>query len=199
MSNSLLKQYKEKLKLLDKFNKHYYQNQKPIVSDKEYDELKSEILKIEKNYNFTNLKSPSVKVGYKPSKKFEKFRHRVKMLSLSNAFNEEDLINFQKNINFLALDKNYEFEYSAEPKIDGISASLNYKNGKLIKGLSRGDGEEGEDITENLKTIKDIPLSISHSDFPDEIDIRGEVFIETNDFKKLKKILQIQEMQHLDH
>ena len=188
MSNSLLKQYKEKLKLLDKFNKHYYQNQKPIVSDKEYDELKSEILKIEKNYNFTNLKSPSVKVGYKPSKKFEKFRHRVKMLSLSNAFNEEDLLNFQKkNINFLALDKNYEFEYSAEPKIDGISASLNYKNGKLIKGLSRGDGEEGEDITENLKTIKDIPLSISHSDFPDEIDIRGEVFIETNDFKKIEK------------
>ena len=188
MSNSLLKQYKEKLKLLDKFSKHYYQNQKPIVSDKEYDELKSEILKIEKNYNFSNLKSPSVKVGYKPSKKFEKFRHRVKMLSLSNAFNEEDLINFQKkNINFLALDKNYEFEYSAEPKIDGISASLNYKNGKLIKGLSRGDGEEGEDITENLKTIKDIPLSISHSDFPDEIDIRGEVFIETNDFKKIEK------------
>ena len=188
MSNSLLKQYKEKLKLLDKFSKHYYQNQKPLVSDKEYDELKSEILKIEKNYNFTNLKSPSVKVGYKPSKKFEKFKHRVKMLSLSNAFNEEDLINFQKkNINFLALDKNYEFEYSAEPKIDGISASLNYKNGKLIKGLSRGDGEEGEDITENLKTIKDIPLNITHTDFPDEIDIRGEVFIETNDFKKIEK------------
>ena len=188
MSNSLLKQYKEKLKLLDKFSKHYYQNQKPIVSDKEYDELKSEILKIEKNYNFTNLKSPSVKVGYKPSKKFKKFKHRVKMLSLSNAFNEEDLINFQKkNINFLALDKNYEFEYSAEPKIDGISASLNYKNGKFIKGLSRGDGEEGEDITENLKTIKDIPLSIPHTDFPEEIDIRGEVFIETNDFKKIEK------------
>ena len=133
------------------------------------------------------MKSPSVKVGYKPSKKFEKFKHKVKMLSLSNAFNQEDLINFQKNINFLALNKNYEFEYSAEPKIDGISASLNYKNGKLIKGLSRGDGEEGEDITENLKTIKDIPLNISHPDFPEEIDIRGEVFIETNDFKKIEK------------
>jgi len=188
MSNSLLKQYKKKLKLLDKFSKNYYQNQKPLVSDKEYDELKSEILKIEKNHNFTNLKSPSVKVGYKPSKKFEKFKHRVKMLSLSNAFNEKDLINFQKkNINFLALDKNYEFEYNAEPKIDGISASLNYKNGKLIKGLSRGDGEEGEDITENLKTIKDIPLNIADTDFPDDIDIRGEVFIETNDFKKIEK------------
>ena len=188
MSNSLLKQYKEKLKLLDKFNKHYYQNQKPLVSDKEYDELKSQILELENKYGFNDLKSPNVKVGYEPSKKFQKFKHKVKMLSLSNAFNEEDLINFQKkNINFLALNKNYEFEYSVEPKIDGISASLNYKNGKLIKGLSRGDGEEGEDITENLKTIKDIPLNISHKDFPDEIDIRGEVFIETNDFKKIEK------------
>ncbi len=188
MKNSPSKEYLKKLSLLEKYNKFYYQNQKPLVSDKEYDELKSEILELESNYGFNDLKSPNVKVGYKPSKKFEKFKHRVKMLSLSNAFNEEDLINFQKkNINFLALDKNYEFEYSAEPKIDGISASLNYKNGKLIKGLSRGDGEEGEDITENLKTIKDIPLNISHKDFPDEIDIRGEVFIETNDFKKIEK------------
>ena len=188
MSNSLSKDYKKKLKLLEKYNKHYYQNQKPLISDKKYDELKSEILGLEKKYGFNDLKSPSVQVGYKPSKKFEKFKHKVKMLSLSNAFNEEDLLNFQKkNINFLALNKNYEFEYSVEPKIDGISASLNYKNGKLIIGLSRGDGEEGEDITENLKTIKDIPLNISHKDFPKEIDIRGEVFIETNDFKKIEK------------
>ena len=188
MKSLLSKEYKKKLALLEKYNKHYYQDQKPLVSDKIYDELKNEILVIEKKYKFSNSKSPSVKVGYKPSKKFEKYKHKVKMLSLSNAFNQEDLINFQKkNINFLAFDKNYEFEYSAEPKIDGISASLNYKNGKLIRGLSRGDGEEGEDITENLKTIKDIPLTVSHPDFPDEIDIRGEVFIETNDFKKIEK------------
>ena len=188
MNNSSPKNYKKKLNLLEKYNKCYYQNQKPLVSDKEYDELKNEILELEKKYNLNDLKSPSIKIGYKPSKKFQKFKHKVKMLSLSNAFNEEDLINFQKkNINFLALNKNYEFEYSAEPKIDGISASLNYKNGKLIKGLSRGDGEEGEDITENLKTIEDIPLNISHKDFPSEIDIRGEVFIETNDFKKIEK------------
>jgi len=188
MKEPFSKEYIKKIKLLDKYNKHYYQNQNPLVSDKEYDELKNEILQLEKKHNFNNLKSPSIKVGYKPSKKFEKFKHRVKMLSLSNAFNKEDLINFQKkNVNFLTLNKNYEFEYSAEPKIDGISASLNYKNGELIKGLSRGDGEEGEDITANLKTIKDIPLKISHKDFPDEIDIRGEVFIETNDFKKIEK------------
>ena len=188
MSNSKLEDYNKKLRLLEKHNKYYYQNQKPLISDKEYDDLKKKILEIEKKFGFTNSKSPSFKIGYKPSKKFEKFKHKVKMLSLSNAFNQEDLINFQKkNINFLALKKNYEFEYNAEPKIDGISASLNYKNGKFIKGLSRGDGEEGEDITANLKTIKDIPLTISHSNFPEEIDIRGEVFIETKDFKKIEK------------
>ena len=188
MSSSSLKGYKNKLKLLEKYNKFYYQTQKPIVSDKQFDKLKTEILELEKKHGFSDTKSPSVKIGYKPSKKFQKFKHKVKMLSLSNAFNQEDLINFQKkNINFLALDKNYEFEYSAEPKIDGISASLNYKKGKLIRGLSRGDGEEGEDITENLKTIRDIPLNVSHPDFPEEIDIRGEVFIETNDFKKIEK------------
>ena len=188
MSNSTSKDYKKKLKLLEKYNKYYYQNQKPLISDKKYDELKREILGLEEKYGFNDLKSPSVKVGYKPSKRFEKFKHKVKMLSLSNAFNEEDLINFQKkNINFLALNDNYEFEYSVEPKIDGISASLSYKNGNLVKGLSRGDGEEGEDITENLKTIKDIPLNIPYKDFPQEIDIRGEVFIETNDFKKIQK------------
>ena len=188
MKDKFSEEYKKKIKLLDKYNKHYYQNQKPLVSDKEYDKLKNEILHLENKHNFSNLKSPSIKVGYKPSKKFEKFKHKVKMLSLSNAFNQEDLINFQKkNVNFLTLNKNYEFEYSVEPKIDGISASINYKNGKLVKGLSRGDGEEGEDITANLKTIKDIPIKISHTDFPDEIDIRGEVFIETNDFKKIEK------------
>ena len=123
MGSSSLKGYKNKLKLLEKYNKFYYQNQKPIVSDKQFDKLKTEILELEKKHGFSDTKSPSVKIGYKPSKKFQKIKHKVKMLSLSNAFNQEDLINFQKkNINFLALDKNYEFEYSAEPKIDGISA-----------------------------------------------------------------------------
>ena len=130
MSSSSLKGYKNKLKLLEKYNKFYYQNQKPIVSDKQFDKLKTEILELEKKHGFSDMKTPSVKIGYKPSKKFQKIKHKVKMLSLSNAFNQEDLINFQKkNINFLSLDKNYEFEYSAEPKIDGISASLNYKKG----------------------------------------------------------------------
>ena len=94
MKSLLSKEYKKKLAILEKYNKHYYQNQKPLVSDKIYDELKNEILAIEIKYGFSNLKSPSVKVGYKPSKKFEKYKDKVKMLSLSNAFNQEDLISF---------------------------------------------------------------------------------------------------------
>ena len=99
------------------------------------------------------------------------------MLSLLNAFSEEDLVNFEKRIiNYLSKNKNFEISYSAEPKIDGISASLNYKKGKFLTGLSRGDGK-GEDITQNLITIDDIPKNILSKDFPEEIDIRGEVFI----------------------
>ena len=109
------------------------------------------------------------------------------MLSLSNAFSEADLDNFEKKIlNYLDKKKDFKIEYSVEPKIDGISASLNFKKGKFIYGLSRGDGKEGEDITSNLKTISDIPKKISSKDFPEDIDIRGEVFIQNSDFKKLK-------------
>ena len=109
------------------------------------------------------------------------------MLSLGNAFNKDDLINFEKKIlNFLNLKKNQKIDYSTEPKIDGISASLFYKKGVFAQGLSRGDGIQGEDITENLKTIKDIPQVLKGKDFPDEIDIRGEVFINNIDFEKLK-------------
>ena len=110
------------------------------------------------------------------------------MLSLANAFGREDLINFEKKIlNFLSKNEDYKLSYSAEPKIDGISASLIYKNGDFKIGLSRGDGKEGEDITANLATIKDIPKKIQLKDFPKEIDIRGEVFIQNSDFKNLKE------------
>jgi len=125
-------------------------------------------------------------VGFKPSKKFSKVPHKIPMLALGNVFNENDLINFEKKIlNYINDFKFEEIEYSAEPKIDGISASLIYKDGIFIKGLSRGDGKEGEDITENLKTIRDIPQKISYKNFPSEIDIRGEVFIKNSDFVTL--------------
>jgi len=181
------KDYLNKVKLLNKYNKFYYDKSNPIVSDQEYDDLKLDIFKIEKKYpNLISKESPSLKVGFKPSKNFKKIKHKIPMLSLGNAFNEEDLVNFEKKIlNFLSLDKSKEVEYSAEPKIDGISASLIYKNGKFTQGLSRGDGKEGEDITQNLMTIKDIPKIITAKNFPSEIDIRGEVFIQNDDFEKL--------------
>ena len=138
------KLYQKKIKLLNKYNQHYYDKNKPLVDDKYYDELKINILSLEKKNDFLRSKeSPSKIIGYKPSKNFKKSIHRVPMLSLANAFTEEDLINFEKKIlNFLSENENFKLYYSAEPKIDGISASLTYKNGKFVKGLSRGDGKE---------------------------------------------------------
>ena len=179
--------YKEKLNLIIKYNNFYFNKSKPLVSDKQYDDLKKEIFLLEKKYKFLKSEnSPSLVVGYKPSKNFKKVSHKVPMLSLANAFSEEDLINFEKKItNYLSKNNDFKIFYSAEPKIDGISASLIYKNGNFEKGLSRGDGKEGEDITRNLDTIKDIPKKISYKDFPEDIDIRGEVFIQNSDFKNL--------------
>ncbi len=186
--NKIKKKYNEKIQNLVKLNKHYYDLSKPLVNDHEYDQIKEEILSLEKKYIFLESEnSPSKIVGFKPSRTFKKISHRVPMLSLSNAFSEEDLINFEKKINnFLGQKSSNQLEYSAEPKIDGISASLIFKKGKFIMGLSRGDGKEGEDITNNLMTIDDIPKNISAENFPDEIDIRGEVFIQNNDFENLK-------------
>ena len=181
------KDYLKKILRIIQLNQNYFDKNNPLVSDSEYDDLKREILDLEKKYKFLNHKSsPSQSVGYKPSKNFQKVAHKVPMLSLSNAFSEEDLLNFEKRIiNYLDEKNNFKIEYSAEPKIDGISASLFYKDGKLLRGLSRGDGNEGEDITQNLKTITDIPQIIKNKNFPKEIDIRGEVFIKNTDFKKL--------------
>ena len=186
--NKIKKRYNEKIQNLVKLNKHYYDLSKPLVNDHEYDQIKAEILSLEKKFIFLeNKNSPSKVVGFKPSKTFKKVPHKVPMLSLANAFDEKDLVNFEKKINnFLDQKSSNELEYSAEPKIDGISASLIFKKGKFIMGLSRGDGKEGEDITNNLMTINDIPKNISIKNFPDEIDIRGEVFIQNKDFEKLK-------------
>jgi DNA ligase (NAD+) len=184
----IIKLYNSKIRLIKKYNRSYFDKNNSLVSDKEYDDLKYEILKLENDHNFLISKdSPLHNVGFKPSKNFKKFEHRVSMLSLSNAFSEEDLKNFEKKIlNFLSENEKFEISYSAEPKIDGISASLTYKNGVFERGLSRGDGREGEEITENLATIKDIPIKILDKDFPKDIDIRGEVFIKNSDFENLK-------------
>ena len=180
--------YLNNIKLFQKYNKNYFEKSKPLVSDSEFDNLKIKIIELEKKYKYLESRhSPSKNIGFKPSKNFKKSLHRVKMLSLSNVFSRDDVVNFEKKIcNFLNFKHGTKIEYSVEPKIDGISASLNYKNGVLVSGLSRGDGSEGELITENLKTIKDIPKKINIKGFPNDIDIRGEVFITNKDFQKIK-------------
>ena len=185
----IVETYLTKIELIEKCNKYYYDHSKPIVSDQKFDSLKKDIIDLENKYWYLkNEKSPSKTVGFKPSKNFQKVKHKEPMLSLGNAFSEDDLKNFEKKIiNFLSLKDTKMIEYSAEPKIDGISASLIYVKGKFLKGLSRGDGVEGEDITQNLKTIKDIPTLINFKNFPHEIDIRGEVFIKNDDFKKINE------------
>ena len=188
MKSLSLKEYKEKITLIQKLNKAYYHNDKPLVSDAEYDKIKKDILDFEKkNPNIVDINSPSEKVGFAPSEKFSKVKHLVPMLSLDNAFTKDDVEDFLKKIrNYLNFPKDAPIELTAEPKIDGISASLIYKNNKIIRGLSRGDGEYGEDITENLLTIKDIPQILHGENIDREFEIRGEVYIGKKDFEKIK-------------
>jgi len=176
--------YKEKVKKLFDFNKAYFEKDNPIISDFEFDLLKKELVQLAKKYPFLKkVENLDNLVGFKPSAKFEKVKHSKPMLSLGNAFKNKDMLDFKKKINNFLNNKS-EIQLSSEPKIDGISATLRYENGKLIYGLSRGDGVFGENITENLITIKDIPRSLIDS--PKVIEVRGEVYIGKKDFEKLK-------------
>ena len=183
------KLYFKKINELKKFDKAYFDDDNPIISDRDYDYIKQEILNLEKKYSYLkNKNSPSQKVGYEPSNKFKKIKHDIPMLSLANGFSKENIEDFLKKIkNFLNIPDSENIIFSAEPKIDGISASLKYINGVFTLGLSRGDGKIGEDITNNLKTIKDIPKKINKSNFPKILDVRGEVYISKSDFKKISK------------
>ena len=176
--------YKEKIKKLLKFNQAYFEKDSPIVSDSAFDKLKKELIELAaKNPYLKKIENLDNLIGSKPSAKFEKIKHSKPMLSLGNAFQMKDMLDFKKKINnFLNISS--EIEFSSEPKIDGISASLRYENGKLVYGLSRGDGIFGENITENLMTIKEIPRSLKNP--PRIIEIRGEVYIGKKDFEKLK-------------
>jgi len=178
------KLYTKKVEKLSKLNKAYFEKDSPIATDSEFDELKKELSTLVKENPFLKkIKNLDSLVGHKPSSKFEKIEHARPMLSLGNAFDREDMIDFQKKIkNFLNITS--EVELSSEPKIDGISASLRYEKGNLTYGLSRGDGLFGENITENLATINEIPKKLVNA--PEVIEIRGEVYISKKDFEKLK-------------
>ena len=183
----LIKEFKKKIKELIKHNNLYFNKDKPIISDAEYDDLKKNLLTLETSNKFLKkLNLLNSIVGATPTNKFKKFNHLKPMLSLSNAFDKNDMIDFIKKINNFLNVQNDKIEIFSEPKIDGISATLIYENGILIRGLSRGDGKVGEDILENLKTISTIPKSIADKDIPKLLEIRCEIFIGKKDFIKIK-------------
>ena len=181
------KEYIKKIKELKKHNKAYFEENNPFLSDKDYDKIKYQILDLEKKYKFLkNNNSPSKKVGYEPSGKFKKIKHLKPMLSLSNAFEKNNMKDFLSKISNFLKSKDLNIELTSEPKIDGISASLIYKKGLLTKGISRGDGLVGEDILKNLMTIKNIPKKIFEKNIPEILEIRGEVYIGKKDFETIK-------------
>ena len=186
--SNIIKKFKEKFDQLKEHNNLYFNKDKPIISDRDYDQLKKEILLLEKKYSFLKeLGSINEIIGSTPSNKFKKIKHLRPMLSLSNAFDKKDMIDFKKKIeNFLKIN-NTKINLFAEPKIDGISATLIYENGVLKKGLSRGDGTVGEDILQNLKTIKSIPKTINSEKVPKLLEIRCEIYIGKKDFIKIKE------------
>ena len=167
----------------------YYQNDAPTVSDAEYDKLRKRNADIEKRFpNLVRQDSPSGRVGAAPLDKFEKVKHQRPMLSLDNAFDDDDVVEFVKRIRrFLNLDEKEQIAVTAEPKIDGLSASVRYEDGKFVQGATRGDGEIGEDITQNLRTIKDIPLTLPAKNVPRVIEVRGEVYMSHEDFERLNE------------
>ena len=178
--------HKKILNIIKQHNKNYYNYNKPTISDSEYDQIKIEVLNLEKKYPYLkDYKSIDKIVGSKPSNKFKKIKHLSPMLSLSNAFNLDDMQDFYKKINNFLNFNDRSIELFCEPKIDGISATLIYENGILTKGLSRGDGKIGEDILSNLKTIKNLPKIINSKDIPNLLEIRCEIYISKNDFFSL--------------
>jgi DNA ligase (NAD+) len=181
------KNYVKKINELKKYNQAYFDHDKPIISDKDYDNIKQEIFELEKKYKYLrNQNSPSNTLGYAASSKFKKIKHLKPMLSLSNAFKKEDMKDFLSKISNFLNSKDLNIELSSEPKIDGISASLTYNNGLLTKGVSRGDGKTGEDILQNLMTINGIPKKIYDKNVPETLEIRGEVYIGKKDFEAIR-------------
>ena len=188
---------KELKKLYSEVKKHddyYYTDHSPKILDSEYDELRRSILNLEKKFPSLVLpNSPSLNIGADPSEKFDKVKHSLPMLSIQNAKNREEVISWNDGIkNFLRIGDDTTISYVAEPKIDGLSASLLYEDGVLKVGATRGNGQLGEDVTENIKTIKGVPLNIDKKKAPKVLEIRGEVYMSHDNFYLLNKIQEEQ-------
>lgn len=177
---------------LNAHNEAYYTEDAPVVSDADYDALKQRNSAIENRFpDLIRKDSPTHLVGAAPAEKFGKVVHSVAMLSLDNAFNDDDVADFIGRIRrFLGLSAEEIVAVTAEPKIDGLSASLRYENGVFVRGATRGDGATGEDITANLRTIEDIPERLSGDDIPDVVEVRGEVYMTKTDFFALNERME---------
>jgi|TARA_B110000977_G_scaffold83240_1_gene111247 DNA ligase (NAD+) len=172
-------------KELRKHNHSYYVLSKPTISDYDFDMKLSRLNKLEQeNPSLLSPDSPTQRVGGDITEKFEKVAHSSPMLSLSNSYNKEDIQEWAERA--VKLTGNEELEYTLELKYDGVAISLHYEEGQLIKAVTRGDGNTGEDVTTNVKTIKSIPLKL-HGDYPDKFEIRGEIFLPHVSFEKLNK------------
>ena len=167
----------------------YYQKDAPTVSDAEYDALRQRNEAIEARFpDLVRPDSPSQKVGAAPASGFAEAKHLQQMYSLGNAFSEDDLFEFAARVRrFLGMEEGAKLDLTAEPKIDGLSANLRYRNGKLELGATRGDGRVGEDVTANLKTLDDIPETLSGKGWPDLIEVRGEIYLSHADFAALNE------------
>jgi DNA ligase (NAD+) len=179
----------ELTRLADEIARHdiaYHQQDQPVISDADYDALKQRNLAIEARFpHLVRENSPSLRVGAARAEQFSPVEHGAPMLSLDNAFSDEDAIEFDARVRrFLRLGAE-QVDYTAEPKIDGLSASLRYEKGVLVRGATRGDGRVGEDVTENLRTVSDIPKRLSGSGWPEVIEVRGEVYLGHEEFAAL--------------
>ena len=175
------KRIDELIKIINKANEDYYTFDKPTITDQEYDRYMQELQKLEEKYpDLKRNDSPTTRVGGEIIDEFKKVTHEIPMLSLGNVFNESEIIGFDERIRKVVPNPNY----VAELKIDGLSVSLHYEKGKLVRAATRGDGVIGEDITHNAKTIKSIPLTINK---PIDIEVRGEIYMSKASFTKLNE------------
>jgi DNA ligase (NAD+) len=179
-----IEELREQLRL---HNYHYYVLDAPLIPDSEYDRLFSELLQLEEqNPDLITEDSPTRRVGDKPLPGFQEVRHSERMLSLDNVFSDQELADFDRRVRE-RLGSDEPIAYTAEPKLDGLAISLRYENGKLVQGATRGDGERGEEVTSNVRTIESIPLRLLGNDYPAVLEVRGEVFMPKAGFEKLNE------------
>jgi DNA ligase (NAD+) len=183
--NSVKKKIEELSKQLDEHNYNYYVLSNPVISDFAFDKLLEELIQLEKAHpEYLSPHSPSQRVGGQITKEFKTVKHKYAMLSLGNTYSEEELIDFDERIKKVL---HGSYDYVCELKYDGVAIGLTYVDGRLVRAVTRGDGEQGDDVTNNVKTIRSIPLTLRGSNHPKEFEIRGEIFMPRSSFIKINK------------